>query len=335
MPINWLTIFFFLFFLRKYCLGFLSRRFLKDYQNSLNFLSFLNETKLFPTYFVESKQAGQKFSTPFHISIPEITFSQTSAATNFKSFLLRMEISACFLARFFSFLCFLWTSWVREIEFLKQKTQETCEKYCTWQSRVAGCWQKGFNQAMPRHVLLLPPIPAKRFIAWNSAQREWLAQRVVWQECESGTWPLWQVPKKPSDTERQREKESCRLRLGMGVQVRASDSVGRQRICKMLQENFALSKGIKNLQQQHQQKSQKTLTTNANAKFYRPYPPLSHFSILFCTQALLLLGENQLQVTQKHQNCIKCQHITTSRGNNSDNNNSSNSSGQMEARKSL
>lgn len=63
--------------------------------------------KLFSTYFVESKQAGQKFSTPFHISIPEITFSQTSAATNFKSFLLRMEISACFLARFFSFLFFL------------------------------------------------------------------------------------------------------------------------------------------------------------------------------------------------------------------------------------
>lgn len=59
--------------------------------------------KLFSTYFIESQQAGQKFSTPFHISIPEITFSQTSAATNFKSFFLRMEISACFLARFFSF----------------------------------------------------------------------------------------------------------------------------------------------------------------------------------------------------------------------------------------
>lgn len=79
--------------------------------------------------------------------------------------------------------------------------------------------------------------------------------------------------------------------LAMGVEVRASDSVGRQRICKMLQENFALSKGIKNLQQQHQQKSQKTLATNANAKFYRTFP-LPHFSILFPDQALLLLGEN-------------------------------------------
>lgn len=187
----------------------------------------------------------------------------------------------------------------------------------------------------PPPLRSLPPIPAKRFIAWNSAQREWLAQRVVWQECESGTWPLWQVPKKPSDTERERRKVVDYV-LGIGVQVRASDSVGRQRICKMLQENFALSKGIKNLQQQHQQKSQKTLTTNANAKFYRPSPlPLSHFSILFPNQALLLLGENQLQVTQKLQNCIKCQHITTSRSNNSDNNNSSNSSWQMEARKSL
>lgn len=141
---------------------------------------------------------------------------------------------------------------------------------------------------------------------------------------------------KKAKRHRAREKESCRLRLGMGVQVRANDTVGKQRICKMLQENFALSKGIKNLQQQHQQKSQKTLTTNANAKFYRSSPlPLSHFSILFRSQALFLLGENQLQVTQKHQNCIKCQHITTSRGNNSDNNNSSNSSWQMEARKSL
>lgn len=246
-----------------------------------------------------------------------------------------MEISACFLARFFCFLFFLLdilgsrnrvleTKDTRNMREILHMTEQSCRMLA--------------KRLQPSHATLsppLPPIPAKRFIAWNSAQREWLAQRVVWQECESGTWPLWQVPKKPSDTERERRKVADYV-LGMRVRVRASDSVGRQRICKMLQENFALSKGIKNLQQQHQQKSQKTLTTNANAKFYRPAPlPLSHFSILFRSQALLLLGENQLQVTQKHQNCIKCQHITTSRSNNSDNNKSSNNSWQMEARKSL
>lgn len=51
--------------------------------------------------------------------------------------------------------------------------------------------------------------------------------------------------------------------------------------------------------------------------------PAHPYPILFSTQSfvVVVVGENQLQVTQKHQNCIKCQcHITTSRGNNNKSN---------------
>lgn len=179
----------------------------------------------------------------------KLTFSQlTSAASDFKSFLLRqMEIFTYFLARCLFPFATSW--WVREeIELCRvpPKTKDTRNMREILHMTKQSCRMLAKRLLLLRLLLLLHPLPGHlSCVCCHPAKKvhrmEQCTERMTRQRVWVRNVAIVASAKKASNTEREGERE-MESKFPMAVGARANESVGSQSICKMLQENFPLSK---------------------------------------------------------------------------------------------